>query len=147
MQFINPTGKGIRNDFGGSGHFGAPRGKRKHDGLDFIASYNFEADKGQNILMPISDGIIVRTSLPYKDDLKWLGVHIVHPRIELKMWYLKPIKSLIRTGRIALGTVIGRAQNIGAKKGYENVTPHIHLRIVKIDPSLIFPLENYGEVI
>lgn len=136
MKFISPTGKGIRNDSKGLGHHGAPRGGRKHDGFDFKCSKQFDVwtHLGQHILMPM-DGVIVRESLPDKDDLRWRGVHIVNPRIEIKMWYLKPDLFLI--GRnLKAGTVIGKAQNIGEK--YKGVTPHIHLRITKIDPMLLF---------
>ena len=72
MLFVNPTGKGIRNDKKGLGHHGAPRGHRKHDGVDFECSKQFDiwSHLGQDILMPV-DGIIVRESLPYKDDLDW----------------------------------------------------------------------------
>jgi len=63
----NPTGKGIRNDAGGLGHFGAPRGKKAgkplfHEGIDFSATV------GQTIVAPF-DGKIkhmlgVRTKYP-----------------------------------------------------------------------------------
>jgi len=137
MKFVNPTSGGIRNDPGGSGYHGAPRGSRLHDGVDF-ACY-----AGQNILMPV-DGTIVRESLPYRDDLNWRGVHIVNDRIEIKMWYLKPRVGVIGNTYEA-GKIIGTAQDIGLKIGYEKVTPHIHLRIVKIDPLLLFNIgENYS---
>jgi hypothetical protein len=91
-------------------------------------------EPGQNILMPV-DGLIARISLPYKDDLKWQGALIVNSRIEIKMWYFHPIAEIGKEYKI--GEVIGVAQDIGEK--YEGVTPHIHLRIVKIDPMLLFP--------
>ena len=126
--FVNPTGRGVRMDGGGDGRHGAPRGKRKHDGLDFACI------PGQAVLMPV-DGQIVRVSLPYKYDTNWRGVHIYHKRIELKMWYFKPDLGFI--GRVCdAGEIIGYAQDISQR--YENVTPHIHLRIVKIDPLLLF---------
>ena len=127
MKLINPTGKGIRNDSKGLGHHGAPRGHRKHDGVDF------ECIPGQGIFMPV-DGILARESLPYKDDLRWRGVYIFNPRIEIKMWYFVP--NLLGM-ELKAGTVIGIAQDIGEK--YEGVTPHIHLRITRIDPMLLFP--------
>jgi hypothetical protein len=133
MKFMNPTGMGIRSDAGGDGKHGAKRGLRLHDGVDF------ECVEGQNIRMPFS-GVIVRTSLPYKNDLVWRGVHIVHSRIEVKMWYFLPHKNLIRAGEVKIGTMIGIAQDIGKKKGYENVTPHLHVRVVKIDPTLVIPI-------
>ena len=129
MHFVNPTGMRIRNDSGGLGHFGAKRGSRKHIGVDLGCAC------GQIILMPV-DGIIVRESLPYKNDLFWRGVHIVNPRIEIKMWYLVPFKHVIRS-EVKAGTPIGVAQNIGEK--YEGVTPHIHLKIIECDPMLLFP--------
>ena len=61
MLFISPTGKGIRNDSKGLGHHGAPRGHRKHNGVDLMC------DPGQDILMPV-DGFIARMSMPYKKD-------------------------------------------------------------------------------
>jgi len=135
MKFVNPTRRGIRSDSGGDGQHGAKRGLRLHDGVDF------ECVEGQEVLMPF-DGVIVRTSLPYKDDLRWRGVHIVSKRIEVKMWYFFPERNKIRTGVIEAGTVIGFAQDIGKKKGYDNVTPHIHIRIVRIDPLLLFDVSD-----
>ena len=127
MQFVNPTGGKIRNDSKGLGHHGAPRGHRKHNGVDLICI------PGQDILMPV-DGLIARVSMPYKNDDRWLGVYIISSRIEIKMWYFVP--NLLGM-ELKAGSVIGAAQNIGEK--YEGVTPHIHLRIVKIDPMLLFP--------
>ena len=134
MKFINPTSGGIRNDMGGSGYHGAPRGTRLHDGVDF------SCEDGENVLMPV-DGTIIRESLPYGDDLRWRGVHIASSRIEIKMWYFEPRVGIIGNTYRA-GTAIGIAQNIGSKRGYEGVTPHIHLRIVKIDPLLLFKIED-----
>lgn len=134
MRFVNPINSGIRNDPGGSGYHGAPRGTRRHNGVDFACN------RGENVLMPVS-GTIVRESLPYKDDLKWRGVHIVNDRIEIKVWYLEPRVGIIGNTYEA-GKVIGVAQDIGEKKGYDNVTPHIHLRIVRIDPLLLFTMSE-----
>lgn len=134
MRLINPTGKGMRNDSKGLGHHGAPRGHRKHNGVDLIVT------PGQDILMPV-DGIITRVSMPYADDERWLGAYIVNPRIEIKMWYFVP--NLLGM-ELNVGAVIGTAQDIGEK--YEGVTPHIHLRIVKIDPLLLFSIETDEEL-
>ena len=128
MKLISPTGMGIRNDSKGLGHHGAPRGHRTHDGIDL------RCEPGQSILMPV-DGILVRESLPYKDDLRWRGVYIFNSRIEIKMWYMCTNYKFGKEYKA--GSIIGAAQNIGEK--YEGVTPHIHLRIVKCDPMLLFP--------
>ena len=135
IKLVNPTGLGIRNDSKGLGHHGAPRGHRKHDGVDLMCK------PGQSILMPV-DGILVRESLPYKDDLKWRGVYIFNPRIEIKMWYMT---SGYKFGQeYKAGSIIGAAQDIGEK--YAGVTPHIHLRICKIDPLLVFNVETDEEL-
>lgn len=143
MIFVNPTGGKIRNDSKGLGHHGAARGYRKHDGADLTAQYNFPAKKGQDILMPV-DGVMVRESLPYGNDLKWRGVYIYNPRIEIKMWYFLPDLDLIGQ-KLKAGSIIGEAQNIGEK--YEGVTPHLHLRIVRIDPMLLFSEKEDLEIV
>ena len=128
MKFINPTKGRIRNDSGGLGHHGAPRGHRLHKGVDFSCY------KGQPVLMPF-DGIIVRESLPYKDDLKWRGVYIYNRRLEVKIWYFRLYKNIIGK-EVKVETPIGIAQDIGEK--YKGVTPHLHFRIINIDPTLLF---------
>jgi len=127
-MFVNPTGLSIRNDSKGLGHHGAPRGLRKHNGIDLLCTPN------QPIKMPVA-GIIVRESLPYKDNLEWRGVHIVSDRIELKLWYFLPDLNLIGS-YVRLGDIIGYAQDISRK--YSGVLPHVHLRVVTVDPMLIF---------
>ena len=127
MKFINPTGKDIRNDAGGAGHFGAGRGNKRHDGVDFAA------DTGQ-VVVAFHSGLIPSESLPYGDDLRWRGVSLVNKRIETKMWYLDPYPEVIGAW-VEAGQPIGTAQNIGLK--YKGVTPHVHVRIVKCDPMLL----------
>lgn len=128
--YVNPTGGKIRSDSGGDGSFGASRRGRLHDGLDF------ECWSGQPILMPVS-GRIVRPSYPYKYDDNYQGVYIHSNRIDIKMWYMIPFPDRIGSYYEA-GVEIGFAQDISKK--YSEVTPHIHLRIVKIDPMFLFKI-------
>jgi len=127
MEVYNPTGKGIRMDVGGDGHHGAPRGSRLHDGIDFMC------EPGQRIYAPIS-GDIIRPSSPYADDSRYGGLVIANDRITIKLWYFNPS---VRVGvYVGAGEVIGIAQDIGLK--YYDVTPHVHLRVTKIDPLLLW---------
>jgi len=128
IEFVNPTGGFVRYDKGGDGHHGAPRGSRTHNGVDF------QCRPGQDILMPVK-GKIVRLSYPYKYDTGWKGLHIYSNKIELKMWYLTPLYNHIGQ-YFEAGDCIGAAQDIS--KLYKDVKPHIHMRIVKIDPLLLF---------
>ena len=126
--FVNPTRGEVRVDSGGDGNYRAPRGRSEHHDLDFAC------EKGGEVLMPFG-GLIKRLSYPYADDLRWKGVQIVGRRIEVKLWYLDPIRLLIGN-EVSAGTRIGIAQDIGEK--YDDCTPHVHMRIVSIDPLLLF---------
>lgn len=127
MKFESPTGQGIRSDAEGDGHHGSRRGNRKHNGIDT------KGKVGQPVYAP-HEGIITRESLPYHDDLKWRGVQLVHKRITSKLWYMRPLDGIIGRAVIA-GQIIGTLQDIGLK--YNGVTPHVHWRIVEIDPELL----------
>jgi hypothetical protein len=129
--FVNPTGGKVRIDAQGDGHFGAPRGARLHDGLDFAG------EPGQDVLMPV-DGWIVRVSFPYATDLRWKGAVIANNWITIKMWYftMQPDLQWGPEGLIPAGDPIGSLQDLGQK--YPGMTPHVHMRITKIDPAILF---------
>lgn len=127
-KMINPTGGKIRSDSQGDGHHGAPRGKRTHDGTDY------ECEPGQAVKAPHS-GTLTRRAYPYGDkDIRWMGCVIESKAVTTKMFYLKPSHNLIGQN-IKRGQVIGTAQDISVK--YPGMTPHIHLRVVNVDPELL----------
>ncbi len=138
-QITNPVQNGrIRNqDSWGSGAFGAPRGSRKHNGLDISATH------GEKIYSPIN-GKVIRKSFPYATDLKYTGVVIegqgVHLGISIKIFYMNPLPSIIGT-HIQAGEYIGAAQNLTTK--YPKITNHIHLEVKKngsvLDPRTLIP--------
>jgi murein DD-endopeptidase MepM/ murein hydrolase activator NlpD len=125
MKLLNPTGKGIRNDSAGLGHHNAPRGSRKHDGVDLLC------DEGQDVISPIS-GEVIRMSNPYLGDNTYKGLIIGNEQIKITMFYLEPT---VKEGdRVAAGDVVGIAQDISKKHGGK---AHIHLRINNIDPMVL----------
>ncbi len=124
---ISPTGKGIRGfDGHGRGAYGAPRGGRMHRGVDFIC------DPGQTVVCPIDAARVIRESRPYKEG-DYSGILIKNEVVTIQMFYLLPTEGIY--GRqVQQGSVLGVAQDISCK--YDGMIPHIHLRILDIDPEL-----------
>lgn len=138
-QLVNPVKNGRirKTDKWGNGSFGAPRGSRKHNGLDIVVVF------GQDILSPVN-GKIVRKSFPYAKDLSYEGVLIEgvgsHAGISVKIFYMNPLASVI-SSNVSAGDKIGTAQNLIRK--YPAITNHIHLEVRKnnliVDPKTMLP--------
>ena len=125
IDLINPTGKGIRSDSAGDGHWQANRGDRRHKGIDLLC------DPGQDILSPIK-GFVMRVAYPYGDDSSWKGIVIQGDWCRIKMYYLDPF---VRIGRqVTQGEPIGKAQNISLRYG-DKMRPHVHLEFEEIIPN------------
>ena len=133
MKLCNPTGKGIRSDIGGDGHFGASRGNRTHQGLDFLC------EPGQVIRAAIS-GKLTR-SRPYMDDAFYVGCGIWGKKYMVKMWYFTPYEDLIHD-EVKAGQEIGIAQDISKKYG-GGMLPHIHLGLWSLEPTTLLNPEKY----
>jgi len=135
------TGKGVRNDSGGSGYYGAPRSKivdgqkvrYAHEGVDYIC------DPGQIVRMPCT-GKIVRLAYPYTDK-SYGGVVIEAKRATLKIFYFEPYGG-IEGKTLKVGEPIGVAQDVSLRYPGQGVTPHIHLQIEKCDPEILFRNEE-----
>lgn len=132
MFLMNPTGKKVRSDARGQGHYGARRTKAvvgktvvyQHDGTDY------EADPGQIVVAPFT-GIIERESRPYAG---YSGLVLAGRRARAKLFYVKPDPYLIGKS-VKMGSRIGLAQDISQK--YPGMTPHVHMRITSIDPEML----------
>ena len=133
---ISPTGKGIRNDSKGAGHYGAPRGNRKHRGTDYLC------EPGQFVLSPIF-GKIERIAYPYADK-SYSGIVIRGKHLTVKMFYLNP--TALIGNFVRAGGVVGSAADISKRKdSYKGMLPHIHLEIESIDPELIMQLHEISQ--
>lgn len=128
---ISPTGKGVRVDDAGDGHFGAPRSKTKtvngvkknfpykHRGTDFTGT------PGQTVWAPI-DGYVVRNWYPYASDLTWRGCVIEGEVFTIIVGYVEVNQDLI--GRfVHQRQVIGTLQDIGLR--YPGAHAHVHMEI------------------
>lgn len=147
LAYANPTGRPPRKrDLYGEGHFGASRGSRSHDGVDY------EAVAGLPVKSPIS-GRATRVSKPYTsgiDSNALSGLQIeAADGTTCKIWYLAPSAGIV--GRLlAAGDVIGTAQTLQNRyppmrpplRRVGQMTDHVHVRIhdrrgVKIDPARV----------
>ena len=124
---ISPTGYGIRiADKWGYGHYLAPRGDRLHLAEDFYCI------PGQDIYSPIAGEILREITAYPRSHLK--GLVIQNQDMGLKLLYVSLTKNLVGKW-VKQGEVIGKAQDIGDK--YKEITPHIHVEIIQIRPSLL----------
>jgi murein DD-endopeptidase MepM/ murein hydrolase activator NlpD len=120
MKAIIPTElKKRTSDKWGEGYFGAPRGDRTHNGIDY------ECPPECQILSPV-DGKITKHGYPYGDDLTFRYVQITtKDGYDHRLFYVEPILPI---GRIVKkDTVIGFAQDLNER--YPDITPHIHYEV------------------
>ena len=139
VAYGKPTYRPIRGaDKYGSGYHGASRGRRKHDGADYVSR------PGQNVKAPLS-GVVTKISRPYSSgiDAKILsGVEIIaSDGTTCWVWYIKPAAKIVAKVVEAGVSVIGRAKTL--KNRYKNgITDHVHVRIHdrngrKINPAKV----------
>jgi len=114
-----------KSDKWGQGHFGAPRGDRKHNGIDYACL------EGSEILSPV-DGQVTKHGYPYADDLSFRYVQITNGERKHRIFYVDPILPIGRI--IKEGDVIGTAQDL--EQRYPEITPHIHYEIMIGDKYL-----------
>jgi murein DD-endopeptidase MepM/ murein hydrolase activator NlpD len=119
----------LRNDIQGLGHFGARRKNRKHNGIDFLAQPNTA------VFAPISGTI--RPVTVYSGDPRWKGVSIKNPTMEVKVFYMEPLKNLTT---VTQGMRIGAVQNMAVP--HPGMKNHIHIEVYingkLVDPSPYF---------
>lgn len=116
------------DDAFGSGHFGASRGGRSHNGFDLLC------DPGGAICSPVV-GTVTRLGYPYGDDLSFRYVEVTVGGYQFRTFYVEPCVSV--GDKVDQCSFIGEAQDLG--KRYPGMPNHIHLEIMKrgeyIDPT------------
>jgi len=117
---ISPTGKGIRNDEEGSGEYGASRGNRIHNGIDYLC------DENQTIVAPF-DLIVEREAIP-KAGSTLSGIAWTKGMSKGKMFYFQPHKWLIGKS-VKAGESIGIAQAVSKDYGLPRMKDHIHFQV------------------
>lgn len=119
---VSPTGRGIRSDSEGDGNYGARRGDRRHNGVDYLC------DEGQDIVAPF-DMLIERKAYPNRDMIM-SGISWSSGRSSGRMFYFQPFIDLIGC-HVKEGAVIGKAQSVSGYYDLPQMEDHIHFQINK----------------
>lgn len=110
----------IRSDPEGDGAFAAPRGAKRHKGVDY------EFEEGQEVLSPV-DGIVTRLGWAYKNDIYRLIEILSHKGYLL--WRFLYVKPEVHAGQhVKLDQTIGTAQAVSNRYGTE-MKDHVHVEI------------------
>ena len=106
-------------DSQGAGYYGASRGSRKHNGIDFVA------EAGERVCAFVG-GTITKLGYAYSDDLSYRYIELVDASgMYCRYFYVEPLCNV--GDIIANGETIGRAQDIAAR--YQGITPHYHFEV------------------
>ena len=141
LPLCNPVvGGAVRcRDGWGEGHFGAPRGARRHNGLDILAG------PGAPVCSPI-DALVVREACPYDDDAVLSGVLLrgegTHTGLELKLFYVQFDPALVGT-HVRAGDPLGQVQDLQHR--YPGIANHVHLE-VRIKGACVDPVPLIGDL-
>lgn len=139
FQYLKPTNAPDRgSDEWGAGHFGAPRGSRKHTGHDVLVP------PGAIVLSPVS-GRIRRFGFPYADDSRFRLIVIdAEDGHRWRLFYVRPLAGTKPGEEIEAGEIVGIAQDLSAKFGRSAergpMPNHVHLEVMtptgrKVDPA------------
>ena len=129
IKVIAPKRKADKH---GMGHFGAPRGDRKHIGIDYACA------PGSQVLSTVT-GIVTKLGYAYADDLSFRYVEITEDHIKHRFFYVEP--SVKEGDYIKEDEIIGASQSLNER--YEGITEHVHYEILDrgnnpLDPDLFF---------
>lgn len=115
----------------GSGAYGAPRGDRTHNGIDFVAEPG-------TMIYPDKFGEVTKLGYPYGDDTSFRYVEVTDENgYRLRYFYLIPV---VKVGqRVDKDTVIGAVQDLTTR--YPGIKNHVHLEIKLPDGSYVNPSE------
>lgn len=106
----------------GDGSFGASRGSRKHNGIDY------SVEPGCCVFSHF-DGVVTKLGYPYSDDLSYRYIEITHMSgNKHRFFYVEPT---VQLGQIVhFGDSIGKAQDISAKYAHRGrMTNHVHYEV------------------
>jgi len=118
----------------GSGLFGASRGKRDHNGIDYCVY------PGSIILSPVT-GRVTKLGYPYSSDLSYRYVQITCERgYNHRFFYVQP--QVMPHTAVLKGEPIGISQELGNR--YPRITEHIHYEI-KVGNDYIDPDDYWSE--
>lgn len=103
----------------GAGYYGASRGSRKHNGVDFVYKV------GETVACLVS-GTVTKVGYAYSDDLSYRYIEVQGDDGRYcRYFYVDPS---VRAGcPVRVGTSLGNAQDVG--KRYPDITIHCHFEV------------------
>jgi len=124
-----------QSDAQGAGYYGAPRGSRKHKGIDYACAI------GSTVLSKTL-GVVTKIGYPYNpnDDEKghFRYVEVTsHKGDKFRYFYISPLVKLYNP--VEPGDALGVTQELG--KVYPSITEHTHFEIKDKNNRHINPLE------
>ena len=115
----------------GSGHYGASRGSRTHNGIDY------KVPVGADVLSP-TDGIVTKIGYPYGDDLSFRYVEITcDDELKHRIFYVRNDLCIVKGVKVLEGGIIGTCQDLTNR--YPGITPHVHYEVKDQDGNFIDP--------
>jgi hypothetical protein len=130
---INVTLSKRQTDDFGSGYFGAGRGSRTHNGIDYACF------AGSTVLSPVR-GVVTILGYPYADDFDYRYVQVTdNDGLRHRIFYCLPSCSVGDV--VCKGDGIGEAQDISARYDTEDkkMNNHIHYEILDSTNSYLNP--------
>lgn len=120
------------SDSQGRGYYGAPRGSRTHNGVDFVYS------PGDPVRALLS-GTVSKLGYPYEDKPQFRYVELRRPNGDLvRYFYVEPG---VRVGDLVkVGEVIGTCQ----KLPYAGIIDHVHVE-VKVQGEHVEPIRYLSD--
>jgi murein DD-endopeptidase MepM/ murein hydrolase activator NlpD len=116
------------NDKWGAGHFNAPRGNRKHSGVDIVCDPN-------DPITSLCNGVVTKLGYPYADDLSFRYVEVTDD-ID-RQWRYFYVSPAVQTGQeVTAGDILGYSQSLLNR--YPGITQHWHIEI-KVGKTFIDP--------
>jgi hypothetical protein len=106
----------------GAGHFGAPRGTRKHRGIDFLCNPD------DVIACPI-DGIFTKKGRCYKEDPRYVYAEIeAEDKSRHRVFYCDAGDFISPKEAVFPWMPLGKAQDLTIK--YKGIPTHVHYEII-----------------
>ena len=114
-----------RCDAQGCGHWQAPRGNRKHNGIDVVC-------QAGECVESITDGIITKIGYPYnpnssKGHFRYVEVTDAN-KARIRYFYVMPSIDVKVGKTVAQGDSLGNSQKLS--NIYSGITQHYHLEVI-----------------
>lgn len=123
----------------GSGHFGASRGNRKHNGVDISVPPS-------SIVLSLTSGLVTKVGYPYDPTDKAKGhfryVEVTNNGLRIRYFYVEPYVDegqLVRSG-----SELGESQRLGLV--YPGITEHVHVEVKTESGQYLNPNLVLGEL-